>query len=262
VLGIDVSGWQKTISWRAIKNAGVEFGFIKATQGTDYVNSAYERHRKTARRLGIPVGAYHFAEPDEAAGPIAEADFFLEAANPQEGDLLPVLDFELGALPPRALARWARRWLRRVEKRIGQPPILYTYSSFWTYAVGNARGFHRYPLWLANYSKNDGKVHPVSTVGSWPSIAVHQYTSEGQIAGWPRAVDLNVLRKGWTLDDLRLGTEPPPSPGWGPPWRLMAKGEVLHEAGRLDSAFLAKAAEQAKSGGVVTIRGTLREPEA
>jgi GH25 family lysozyme M1 (1,4-beta-N-acetylmuramidase) len=28
VLGIDVSGWRKTISWEAIKNAGIEFGFI------------------------------------------------------------------------------------------------------------------------------------------------------------------------------------------------------------------------------------------
>ena len=40
----------------------------------------------------------------------------------------------------------------------------------------------------------------------------------------------------------------------------MAKGEVLHEAGRLDAAFLARAAEQAKSGGTATIRGTPREP--
>jgi lysozyme len=262
VLGIDVSGWQKRISWRAIADAGVEFGFIKATQGTDYVNSAYDRHRKAARRLGIPVGAYHYAEPFEGAGPIAEADFFLEVAAPREGDLLPVLDLEAPGLPPKAMARWAKRWLRRVENRIGQPPILYTYSSFWTSSVGNAPGFERYPLWLANYGKDDGEVHPVRTVGSWPSIAVHQYTSKGRIPGWPKPVDLNRLKKGWTLDKLSLGAEPPPAPGYGPPWRLVAKGEVLHESGRLNAAFLARVAEQAKAGGVATIRGTLREPEA
>lgn len=262
MLGIDISGWQKTISWKAIADAGVEFGFIKATQGTDYVNSAYERHRKAARRLGIPVGAYHYAEPYEEAGPIAEADFFLEMAAPRAGELLPVLDLEEGGLPPKALARWAKSWLRRVEKRIGQPPILYTYSSFWTSTVGNAPGFERYPLWLANYGKDDGKVYPVRTVGSWPSIAIHQYTSKGRIAGWNDPVDLNRLKRGWTLDQLRLGAEPPPSPGYGPPWRLMARGEVLHEGGRLDAAFLARAAEQAKAGGVATIRGTLREPDA
>jgi hypothetical protein len=35
---------------------------------------------------------------------------------------------------------------------------------------------------------------------------------------------------------------------------------VLHEAKRLDAAFLERAAEQARTGGTATIRGTLREP--
>lgn len=260
VLGIDISGWQKTISWKAIKEAGVEFGFIKATEGTGYVNSSYERHRKAARRQGIPVGAYHFARPDSDDGPVAEAEHFLEVATPREADLLPVLDFEHPGLPPRELARWAKLWLRHVEKRIGEPPILYTYSSFWMSTVRNARGFERYPLWLANYGKDDGKVHAVRTVGSWPSVAVHQYTSKGRIPGYGGPLDLNRLRKGWTLERLRLGAEPPPAPGFGPPWRLLARGEVLLEASRIDASFLERAAERAKTSGAVTIRGTLREP--
>ena len=146
-----------------------------------------------------------------------------------------------------------------MEKRIGQPPILYTYSSFWVASAGNAPGFERYPLWLANYGKDDGKVYPVRTVGSWPSVAIHQYTSKGRIEGWPDPVDLNRLKRGWTLEQLTLGAEPEPGPGYGPPWRLMAKGEVLHEAKRLDAGFLARVAEQAKAGGVATVRGTPKE---
>lgn len=259
MLGIDISGWQKTISWKAIADADIEFGWIKATEGTDYVNSVYTKHRKAAKRLGIPVGAYHYARPDKDDGPIAEADWFLEAYTPLADELLPVLDLEVHGLPPKSMARWAKRWLQRVEKRIGQPPILYTYSSFWQSAVGNAAGFERYPLWLANYGKNDGKVNPVRTVGSWPSIAVHQYTSKGRIAGWDDSVDLNRLKKGWTLDMLRLESEPPPGPGYGPPWQLLAKGEVVHEGRRLDAAFLARVAEQAQAGGTVTVRGTPRD---
>jgi lysozyme len=259
VLGIDVSAYQRSISWKAIKEAGVEFGFVKATEGTGYVNSSYERHRKAARRHGIPVGAYHFARPDADEGPLAEADFFLEVAAPEAGDLLPVLDFEHPGLGPVKLARWARAWLKRVEKRIGQPPILYTYSSFWTSTVANAGGFSRYPLWLANYGVNDATVHPVRTVGDWPKVTVHQYTSEGRIPGYEGPLDLNRLMRGSTLDQLRLGEELPSPPGFGPPWRLLAKGEVLHEGKRLDTGFLERAAEQAKAGGAVTIRGTLRE---
>ena len=263
--GIDVSGHQASISWRAVKNAGISFGWVKATEGQTFVDASYERHRKEARRAGVPLGAYHFARPDTNVSnrdPVAEADSFLAVAQPHEGDLLPVLDLETPGLSPAQLGRWAKAWLRRVERAIGQPPILYTYSSFWTSSVGNAPGFERYPLWLANYGKDDGEVHPVRTVGSWPSIAVHQYTSKGRIPGWPKPVDLNRLKKGWTLDKLSLGAEPPPAPGYGPPWRLVAKGEVLHESGRLNAAFLARVAEQAKAGGVATIRGTLREPEA
>jgi GH25 family lysozyme M1 (1,4-beta-N-acetylmuramidase) len=259
ILGIDVSAWQRSISWKAVKDARVEFAFVKATEGTGYVNPTYERDRVAARRQGVSVGAYHFARPDADDGPLAEADHFLEVAAPEPGDLLPVLDFEHPGLGPRQLARWARLWLERIEKRIGQPPILYTYTSFWTSTVGNAAGFSRYPLWLANYGPNDGKVHPVRRVGDWPSVAVHQYTSRGRIPGHDGHLDLNRLMRGWTLDALRLGAALPPSPGYGPPWRLLAKGKPVHEARRLDAAFLERAAERAKTSGAVTIRGTLRE---
>jgi GH25 family lysozyme M1 (1,4-beta-N-acetylmuramidase) len=177
ILGIDVSAWQRSISWKAVKDAGVEFGFVKATEGTGYVNPTYERHRAAARREGIPVGAYHFARPDADDGPLAEADHFLEVAAPEPGDLLPVLDFEHAGLGPRQLARWARLWLERVEKRIGQPPILYTFPSFWTSTVGNATGFSRYPLWLANYGQTTGRStrSVASATGrAWPSTSTRR----------------------------------------------------------------------------------------
>jgi hypothetical protein len=68
---------------------------------------------------------------------------------------------------------------------------------------------------------------------------------------------LDLVR--WTLERLRLGTGPAPAPGYGPPWTLVARGEVLHEARRLDSRFLERVAEQAKAGGVAIVRGTPRE---
>jgi lysozyme len=259
VLGIDVSAYQRSISWKAVKEAGVEFGFVKATEGTGYVNPTYERHREAARRHGIPVGAYHFARPDSDDGPLAEADFFLEVAAPEQGDLLPVLDFEHAGMGPLKLARWARDWLKRVEKRIGQPPILYTYTAYWTSTVDNAVGFSRYPLWLANYGVNDGTVHPVRPVGDWPSVSIHQFTSKGRIPGHDGGVDLNRLMRSAALDQLRIGGVPPPAPGYGPPWRLLAKGEVLHEARRLDAAFMDRVAEQARTGGAAVIRGTARD---
>ena len=146
-----------------------------------------------------------------------------------------------------------------MEKRIGQPPILYTYSSFWQSAVGNAAGFERYPLWLANYGKDDGKVHPVRTVGSWPSIADPPVHLEGPHCRLGRSRRPEPAEEGL---DARQAHGSAPSRRRGPgTGRRGGSGEeeVVHEARRLDAAFLALVAEQAKAGGTVTIRGTLRD---
>src|SRR5262245_30824959 len=253
--GLDVSAYQRSISWKAVKDAGLEFGFIKATEGTSYTNKHYEKHRKAARRQGIPVGAYHFAHPDFDDGPDEEADHFLEVAEPRSGDLLPVLDLERRGSSPTDTARWANRWLRRVEKEIGQPPILYTYSSFAQYLAGHEKRLTRYPLWLANYGRNNGAVHPISLVGEWTSIALHQYTSEGRIDGYEGPLDLNRLPPGSKLEPLFLSAdptpEPEPEPGdvFGPPWRITSRSKVLHEATRLDARFLERVVTEAKPGG-------------
>jgi len=263
LLGIDVSGHQASISWKAVKRAGISFGWVKATEGQTFVDASYERHRKEARRAGVPLGAYHFARPDTNVSnrdPVAEADSFLAVAQPHEGDLLPVLDLETPGLSPAQLGRWAKAWLRRVERAIGQPPILYTFPSYWTDRMGNSTAFGRYPLWLASYGPDDGRVHPVRKVGGWTSIAVHQYTSKGRIEGFSGPLDLNRLMRGTKLGQLTLGATPPLAvTRFGQPWRIVARDEVLHEGRRLDSGFLERARDEARGRGSVTIRGTRRD---
>jgi Glycosyl hydrolases family 25 len=171
-----------------------------------------------------------------------------------------VLDLEAPGLPPAGLARWAKAWLRRVESAIGRPPILYTFPSYWTEHMGNSKAFARYPLWLASYGPDDGRVHPVRTIGGWTRIAVHQYTSKGRIEGFSGQLDLNRLVRGANLEDLTLGPTPPlPAPRFGKPWRILARSELLHEGRRLDAAFLERAREAARERGSVVIRGTRRE---
>jgi lysozyme len=263
IKGIDVSVHQRGISWSAIKRAGIEFAFVKATEGVGFVDSAFERHRTEARRVGIPLGAYHFARPDTNVSerdPIAEADHFLDVVEPREGDLLPVLDLETPGLPPSRMAAWAKAWLKRVAAGIGERPILYTFTSFWTDRVGNSDAFTRFPLWLANYGPNDGRVHRVSPVGGWKRIAVHQFSSRGRIEGFDGDLDLNRLMEGSTLANLTLGEPPPPRPGFGPPWSIRARGEVLHEArGRaLGPRFVERVEKELKERGSLTLRGTRR----
>jgi lysozyme len=262
IKGIDVSGHQRGISWDAIKRAGIGFAFVKATEGVGFVDAAFERHLAEARRVGIPVGAYHFARPDTNVSerdPLAEADHFLETVPLREGDLLPVLDLETPGLPDERMVEWAEKWLERVAARIGEPPVLYTFPSFWRDRVGDSRAFKKYPLWLASYGPNDGRPHDAEPVGGWSSIAVHQYTSKGRIAGHDGELDLNRLMEGWTLGKLKIGAPPPPPARFGAPWIVVARGETLHQGRTLfGPRFIARARAVLRERGTVTIRGTRR----
>ncbi len=65
-IGLDVSKWQGEIDFEALKNAGVEFIFIRVggTRGTgkDYfVDEYFKRNIEEANRYGIEVGIYFYS---------------------------------------------------------------------------------------------------------------------------------------------------------------------------------------------------------
>src|ERR1041384_5544223 len=63
-LGTDVSGYQPAnIDWVTVKNAGVKFGWTKATEGTGYVNPNFVSQITGATAQGIYMGLYHYARP-------------------------------------------------------------------------------------------------------------------------------------------------------------------------------------------------------
>jgi GH25 family lysozyme M1 (1,4-beta-N-acetylmuramidase) len=96
--GIDVSGHQPTINWATVRANGVEFAFIKATEGTGkqhtvfflriipqiidmnlgFKNPEFSKQYTGATNNNIIRGGYHFALPDRSSG-AAQATYF--AAN-------------------------------------------------------------------------------------------------------------------------------------------------------------------------------------
>src|SRR5581483_7236413 len=59
--GIDVSHYQGTINWTSVKNSGVSFAFIKATEGLTIKDQDFDANWAGAKAVGIVRGAYHFA---------------------------------------------------------------------------------------------------------------------------------------------------------------------------------------------------------
>lgn len=86
-LGQDWASYQSATP----ETAGLAFAFVKATEGTGYVNPLHAAQVAHARAAGLVVGHYHY--PHMATDPAVEAGFFLATAKPQVGDVL-VLDWE------------------------------------------------------------------------------------------------------------------------------------------------------------------------
>lgn len=213
MLGIDISNHQGAFNWEAARADHVTFAWVKATEGRSFIDGQFVRNMREARKRGIPIGAYHYARPDNNR-PRDEVDHFLRViGKPWDGDLLPVLDFEHpSGLSASAYQEWALAWLEEVEKRLGVRPIFYSYPSYMAHAMGGARRLRGYPLWLADYGRNDGERHALgsisrSFVGNFELVA-HQFTSNGRVAGEPR-IDLNHATD---LERLRVRYEPVPPP--------------------------------------------------
>lgn len=166
--GQDVSGYEADHDWM---NSRAQFGFIKATEGTSWVDSSFPRHWRELAKKGIVRGVYHFGHPSN--DPIAEADHFLEVVNSQPsrpGDIL-VLDLEAtDGESVEQVNKWAKTWLEYVTAKTGTRPMFY---SGWNFAEKYGSGLGQYPLWVAHYSKAPGDITPPA---DWKSWAIHQYT--------------------------------------------------------------------------------------
>ena len=188
--GIDISSYQAEL------NAGIvpsDFVFIKATEGTKYINPTWREQAGQVTQANKLLGFYHFAS---TGNPIAEADFFISVVKDYIGKAVLVLDFEAGAINA-----WgnvgARQFLNRVKEKTGINPMIYmsaevTRQFNWsTISTSNS-------LWVAQYASmsptgyqsapwTDGKGY-----GAWSSAAIHQYSSSGTLMNWDGHLDLNL----------------------------------------------------------------------
>ena len=197
--GIDISYFQGVVDWNALKSDGMDFIAIKASQGTGYSQSSYYTDNiGKARSAGLIAGGYHFFTGNENG--VDQAKYFLQVANPQKGDLLPMLDLETSnGASGNEVASGALAWLKTVEDAIGQKPFVYTTASFFA-EIGNPSGFEDYPLWVAEY----GVSVPKNPHG-WSLHTIWQHSPSGKVSGISGDVDLDSFNgSASTLEIFRV----------------------------------------------------------
>ncbi|KAG5721529.1 N,O-diacetylmuramidase [Termitomyces sp. T112] len=186
--GIDVSSYQPNIDWSTVKANGVEFAFIKATEGTSYTNPYFSSQYTGATNIGIIRGGYHFARPDISSG-AAQATFFLAHGGgwSADGITLPgALDIEYNpygaecyGLSASAMVAWITDFSNTYLTNTGRYPVIYTTTDWWTTCTGNYAGFgNTNPLWIARYASAIGTLP-----AGWPYTTFWQYADSGPNPG-------------------------------------------------------------------------------
>ncbi len=190
LMGIDVSNHQGMIDWNFVAQYGVQFAFIKATEGGTYQDLFYEKNMRAARTAGIPAGAYHFFRPK---GPVALQlkNFLNIVKSSQAGDLPPVLDLEVpndwGHFKVHERVELVQEFLTGVEQALGRNPIIYMSASFSADILDEAEMLKDYPLWVAHHTTAPKPWVPKP----WTFWTFWQHSDKGTINGINGSVDLN-----------------------------------------------------------------------
>jgi lysozyme len=154
--GIDVSSYQGRIDWAQVAKSGVQFAFIKASEGAHLRDMYFKMNWTEARRNGIIVGAYHYLSTIEPA--MYQANVFKsQLLNVDTSGSLPnVLDIEQQGITASLIDQW-------IELGQFQNPIVYL-DRFMATTLGILKGSDNTPLklWLAEYEP------AVTPVPDWP----------------------------------------------------------------------------------------------
>ena len=190
VFGVDVSSYQGEVDWPVLAEQGVEFAFIKATEGSTLQDRQFRSNWEGAQTAGIRPGAYHFLSYDSPGEP--QAENFIDQVPVTQGALPPVVDIEFyGSYlenPPdkEHVHSILNPLLERLEEHYGVKPILYvTYRSYYRYLAGE--GYGDYPIWCSSLT-----VFPLM-----PRWDFWQYSHTARLDGYTgsqQQIDLNIFR--------------------------------------------------------------------
>ncbi len=193
LLGIDVSKWNKTIDWKQVKEAGVEFAIIRignrtTESGKINIDPYFEENMKGAIEAGIKVGVYFYTQAISVEEALEEADFCIDNLKGYDVTYPVVFDSERYDGTGRAdkmansvRTEIAKAFMDRV-KSAGYIPAIYM-STNWSLLNINMRDLSEYDLWYAYYGEE--LYYPYK-------YTIWQYASDGQVPGVSGDVDINI----------------------------------------------------------------------
>lgn len=187
VHGVDVSEYQGEIDWETLSGEDITFAFIKATEGSSYVDPRFSYNWENAAKTELRIGAYHFFSFDSSGD--TQAENFIQTVPSVQDMLPPVVDVEYyGSYRKNAPDREKTiqeltLLLQSLEDAYQIQPILYiTHDTAWL-----AQVFPTYAYWIRDVYSSPSDAYPAWTF--W------QYSNRLRLEGYDgeeRFIDGNV----------------------------------------------------------------------
>ncbi len=191
VRGVDVSAYQGEIDWETLAGEDIRFAFLKATEGSTFVDKKFSYNWENAHKTGLRVGAYHYLSFDSPG--LSQAWNYINVVPKTEDMLPPVVDLELYGeymkAPPsqEQTDKILGDLLAALEEAYGLRPIIYaTHKTYDLYLKG---GYRNYDIWIRNVL-----FYPYLSDGRQWNF--WQYSNRGRLDGYDgveRFIDLNVF---------------------------------------------------------------------
>ncbi|MDE6072602.1 MAG: hypothetical protein K2G53_08650 [Muribaculaceae bacterium] len=182
VRGVDVSAHNGEIDFEAVKKDGMEFAFLKASEGVDFRDKAFAKNYEKAQKAGIKTGAYHFFRFDKDG--VDQAINFLEAVGDRKMQLGLAIDVEQQGNPDTIPAEVVVERLTAMTDYLFLKGIrAYFYTNKSGYENFLLEAFPGYPLWICSFSS-----HPIDADWSY-----WQFNHHGKVKGIKGDVDLDTF---------------------------------------------------------------------
>lgn len=194
-LGIDVSYHQGKIDWNKVKNAGYKFVFLRigyrgyGKEGTLNEDSMFEEYYAGAKKAGLDIGVYFFAQAINETEAREEADFVLKLLKKRKLNLPVVYDPE-SILEDEARTddvtgeQFTKNTVAFCEKikKTGYKPMIYCNMMWEAYKLDFTK-IKKIPVWYADYSAQPQSPYHFS---------IWQYSDETKVSGVKGNCDVNI----------------------------------------------------------------------
>lgn len=183
--GIDVSHYQGDINWKAVKEYGIEFAFVKCLQGKSKVDECFHTNMRNAIANDIPVGVYVYSKAKTIDDAVAEAKRVIKECSQYKLTYPVVFDFESKHFEDMSLAMRGKiidAFCQTILSDGKYIPMLYS-SRYWLMHMIPAEVVKKYDIWLAEYTT--GKPKYTGDYKIW------QY-GVGKVTGVIGDVDMNI----------------------------------------------------------------------